>query len=290
MIGELADAVSAAKNHLALHSVLLGLVIAASAIDFLRFRSITFPLVFRWRRAIFWVAGLLLASLAVLALAGGLSADAAVRSALSYLVSASFAIYLFFSGYVWVRRNRWRHGAGPREGLPRQDLLWKAILTGSGADRRRSSLRKRLLLGVGLGLLLTAASYAYMLVYLFIFNSGYAEAVEKAIIRGRPLAAVVLFVLLAPFWEEVLVRWYALNALGRLFRRLPVGRLLAVVFSAAFWAVGHAYIEPVWVKEGQIFCVGLALGWLFPYLGLEGCIAAHLVLNLLAVLPLIVMS
>ena len=55
---------------------------------------------------------------------------------------------------------------------------------------------------------------------------------------------------------------------------------LAVLIPAVIWALGHAYLDPVWVKEGQIFAIGLALGGLFPYLGLEGCIIAHYVLNI----------
>ena len=59
---------------------------------------------------------------------------------------------------------------------------------------------------------------------------------------------------------------------------------VAIVLASAFWATGHiANSDQVGVKLAQIFVVGLVFGWLARRFSVEASIAAHMGINLVAV-------
>lgn len=82
--------------------------------------------------------------------------------------------------------------------------------------------------------------------------------------------------------EELIFRLGIQNLLMRLFNWRGRKYWIAVVLTSLFWTIGHTgVLEPDWVKLLQIFPAGLALGWLFRKHGIECCIAAHLLFNLI---------
>lgn len=98
--------------------------------------------------------------------------------------------------------------------------------------------------------------------------------------------SVLLPIVLAPFFEEVIFRGYILDRTVRFLRGRGQGRgrfdaAAGIVFTSALWAVQHeGVIAPEWVKWAQIFGVGIFLGAARIRLGLEACIALHLIHNL----------
>ena len=82
--------------------------------------------------------------------------------------------------------------------------------------------------------------------------------------------------------EELIFRLGIQNLLVRLFNWQGRQYWIAVVLTSLLWTIGHTgVLEPDWVKLLQIFPAGLALGWLFRKHGIECCIAAHLLFNLI---------
>ncbi|MYH32947.1 MAG: CPBP family intramembrane metalloprotease [Gammaproteobacteria bacterium] len=82
--------------------------------------------------------------------------------------------------------------------------------------------------------------------------------------------------------EELIFRLGIQNLLVRLFDWRGRQYWIAVLLTSLLWTIGHTgVLEPDWVKLLQIFPAGLALGWLFRKHGIECCIAAHLLFNLI---------
>ncbi|MXW21439.1 MAG: CPBP family intramembrane metalloprotease [Gammaproteobacteria bacterium] len=82
--------------------------------------------------------------------------------------------------------------------------------------------------------------------------------------------------------EELIFRLGIQNLLVRLFNWRGRQYWIAVVLTSLLWTIGHTgVLEPDWVKLLQIFPAGLALGWMFRKHGIECCIAAHLLFNLI---------
>ena len=94
--------------------------------------------------------------------------------------------------------------------------------------------------------------------------------------------AVVLLVLVkAAICEEVMFRLFLFSGLLLWAGERPGRLVVAVVFPAALWAMGHAgVIEDDWVKLLQIFLSGLLLAAAYLRLGFRACIYVHLGLNL----------
>ncbi|MCX8036432.1 MAG: CPBP family intramembrane metalloprotease [Candidatus Sumerlaeia bacterium] len=98
---------------------------------------------------------------------------------------------------------------------------------------------------------------------------------------------IPLLILFAPIWEETALRWYLLNRIEGKLAEWPWGRPVAIIGTAALWALGHAAMtDPAWVKMTQIFCVGCVLGARFRSIGLSGCVTVHMAMNLMAFLSL----
>ena len=82
--------------------------------------------------------------------------------------------------------------------------------------------------------------------------------------------------------EELIFRLGIQNLLVRLFNWRGHQYWIAVILTSLLWTIGHTgVLEPDWVKLLQIFPAGLALGWMFRKHGIECCIVAHLLFNLI---------
>ena len=83
------------------------------------------------------------------------------------------------------------------------------------------------------------------------------------------------------FFEEIVFRLGIQSFLARQFRLQGRKYWIAIVLTSALWAIGHAgTMDPEWVKLAQIFPIGIALGALFRKYGVESCILAHGIFNL----------
>ncbi|MDE0128237.1 MAG: CPBP family intramembrane metalloprotease [Gammaproteobacteria bacterium] len=95
-------------------------------------------------------------------------------------------------------------------------------------------------------------------------------------------AASALAVSAMAISEELIFRLGIQNLLVRLFNWQGRQYWIAVLLTTLLWTIGHTgVLEPDWVKLLQIFPAGLALGWMFRKHGIECCIAAHLLFNLI---------
>lgn len=95
-------------------------------------------------------------------------------------------------------------------------------------------------------------------------------------------AASALAVSAMAIAEELIFRLGIQNLLVRLFNWQGRQYWIAVVLTSLLWTIGHTgVLEPDWVKLLQVFPAGLALGWMFRKHGIECCIAAHLLFNLI---------
>ena len=104
----------------------------------------------------------------------------------------------------------------------------------------------------------------------------------KSRISNEPSVLMALVVLEFAFAEEILFRLGIQNYLAKQFRLNGSKYWVAVVLTSAFWSLAHANIlNPEWVKMVQIFPLGIALGFLFKKYGLESCIIAHGIFNLI---------
>lgn len=262
-------------------SILLGVLTVFAIFDAVRFSSATFRVFRQIQTALICLLlSLFLATLIVLFF---LHDPEASRSLIVFGTMHLVWMALFFlAGYTWIRRYRYKHP------YVRQDLLWKRRIEGHYSRRpMRYRVWPRIAGGLAVGLLLAFISSIYFTIYAEIWNPDYIQIAEKEMLQDFPTWLVIFMALIAPITEELMFRWYLLHRLQHLFRKIPFHRMASVMLSAAVWAVGHAYAEPVYVKEIQIITIGVALGWLFPRLGLAGCIAAHLMINIVGLSTLL---
>ncbi len=91
--------------------------------------------------------------------------------------------------------------------------------------------------------------------------------------------------LLAPITEEIVFRLAVQGGAERILSKLGQPIWLAIPIASLIWALGHAgMVEPMGVKEVQIFLVGLIIGTLRLRRGIGAAIIAHFVLNIMAML------
>ncbi len=104
----------------------------------------------------------------------------------------------------------------------------------------------------------------------------------QAGLSDEPSAMLVVVMVAFGFGEEVMFRLGLQNYLA-LRLKLGGGRYaIAVAVTSAVWALGHAnMVSPEWVKLLQMFLIGLPLGYLFRYCGLEACMITHAGFNVL---------
>jgi membrane protease YdiL (CAAX protease family) len=99
---------------------------------------------------------------------------------------------------------------------------------------------------------------------------------------NEPSVLMALILIAFAFGEEILFRLGIQNFLAKQFRLNGNRYWIAVVVTSGIWSLGHANtLNPEWVKMVQIFPLGIALGFLFKRYGLESCIIAHGIFNLI---------
>jgi hypothetical protein len=82
-----------------------------------------------------------------------------------------------------------------------------------------------------------------------------ADTFNSARAAGLLPLLLVAFVLLAPLQEELLFRGFLFRGFAPSFGLWPT-----IALSAALWAITHAQYQ--WFFVGEIFALGIALGWL----------------------------
>lgn len=81
--------------------------------------------------------------------------------------------------------------------------------------------------------------------------------------------------------EEVVFRLGIQNYVAQVFKLRGNNYWIAIVLTAALWSTAHVNtLEPNWAKIAQVFPFGIALGVLSRRYGIETCIAAHGLFNL----------
>jgi len=101
------------------------------------------------------------------------------------------------------------------------------------------------------------------------------EIFEKS---GFAQLSLILSVLSAAIIEETVFRFFLQTELIRYLKIPAVG----IIITSAIWAMGHSgMVIPSGVKELQIFYVGIILGIIRNYWGIEICILLHLLMNIL---------
>ncbi len=104
---------------------------------------------------------------------------------------------------------------------------------------------------------------------------------NPSVLLGLTLPAV----LVAAVSEELLFRGLIQAWLTRWLGGTSRAMVLAVLASSALWALAHwGNTDQPWLKLGQIFLIGLALGALVRRYSVEASIIAHVALNVVSVL------
>jgi membrane protease YdiL (CAAX protease family) len=133
----------------------------------------------------------------------------------------------------------------------------------------------------GEGVMWCVAVLVYSFSWLWVAVEFVGARVSPALLEADlDTAAGVAFslsiLLLAPFIEETAYRSYLFDRI-----RSRWGAGAAIGLTAFLWALMHTgTIDPGWVKYVQILGIGVILGIVRLRLGLEACVAIHLVLNL----------
>jgi hypothetical protein len=93
------------------------------------------------------------------------------------------------------------------------------------------------------------------------------------------LSALVMFEFALS--EEVVFRLGIQSYLAHVFKLRGNNYWIAIILTTTLWSVAHVYtLEPNWAKIAQVFPFGVALGVLFRKYGVETCVAAHGLFNL----------
>jgi len=155
--------------------------------------------------------------------------------------------------------------------------------------------RRHLARGLSRGLLLwvpalVAAAIAYSCALFTLVPVRMSEDVREMLessaisspISAEPSLLAALVMLEFALGEEVAFRLGVQNYIAKLFKLRGNGYWIAIVFTAVFWSVAHInMLEPGWAKVLQVFPLGLALGLLSRRYGIEACILAHGLFNLI---------
>jgi membrane protease YdiL (CAAX protease family) len=141
---------------------------------------------------------------------------------------------------------------------------------------------------VTVAFVLTAWAYSWALFALTSprLNEALIKASEAVPEEATVSAPIIAFgAVLVGVGEEVLFRLGIQNFLAA---RLGLGReryWVAILATTVVWTLLHgATLDPEWVKLVQIFPLGIALGFMYRYLGLEVCMASHALFNLVLAL------
>ncbi len=147
-----------------------------------------------------------------------------------------------------------------------RDYAWDVLLVVAGSVAWSATL-----------FLLTRPHVAEMVRRTFGMEGNLADA-------GRYDAFTVLLVLTFAFGEEIFFRLGIQNFLAKYLRWYGSRYWAAIVLTSLLWTLGHVgVLDPNWVKFAQIFPVGLMLGWLFHRHGVEACMLAHGLFNIIMI-------
>lgn len=191
----------------------------------------------------------------------------------------------------------WKQHFDPVNPLPGEDMTYYDTRTVDPVEytplhftiRHFSTERmKRALVAGAVG----AAAWVVYSCVLFILTSPKSSELVDLLTNGvvvdmsNPVVvgSLVLSVLRASFFEEVLMRVSIQNLLHYWLRRFQSAPLLSIVFTAIIWTMGHGgVLEPEWVKLAQIFPIGVFLGYLYNRHGLESVLITHGLFNVIMV-------
>lgn len=158
-----------------------------------------------------------------------------------------------------------------------EEMGWKMGWKMGGALRG-----KRILATIPLVLIATviAGALTAAIFYVAPFEvSDEAMKMEQQMMSSVP--GVVLMVMGAAFYEELVFRMGFFVFLHRAFRRFDRLGILAAIISSALWALAHSgSVEPMWVKYLQIFPFGILQCVLYRVArGIEAPILTHILFN-----------
>jgi len=94
---------------------------------------------------------------------------------------------------------------------------------------------------------------------------------------------VAFHAFLVSFAEELFHRLFLQAMLLNWLRKVPYGIILSIILTSTIWAISHVgVLESGGIKFVQIFLFGIILGTLMIKKGLESCVVAHMVFNIVA--------
>jgi membrane protease YdiL (CAAX protease family) len=203
-----------------------------------------------------------------------LSSDATlvIRALPDVLLSLALFSLFFASGYLLSRKNRINAFPILRYLRPFSNI----------------SPRRTLMVYWKPALLIIVLINIYSFFVAFLLHPQPPETLDKILpkflrIKQTMPVQFLLLVIGAALYEEILFRLFLQNLVERVAHRVAFKVPAAIVISSAVWAIGHSgMLVPRGTKELQIFGVGLILGYAARKWGLEVCIAAHLALNVCA--------
>jgi len=139
-------------------------------------------------------------------------------------------------------------------------------------------------------LIVTGGSAVYSALLFLLTKPHIAEMVQRAFAvressdAGRYTPFAILLVLAFAFGEEIFFRLGIQNFLAMYLKWQGNRYWAAIAATSLLWTIGHAgVLDPDWVKFAQIFPLGLMLGWLFRRHGVEACILAHGLFNIIMI-------
>jgi len=140
-------------------------------------------------------------------------------------------------------------------------------------------------------LIVAGASVVYSALLFLLTKPRIAEMVQRVFGVGEDAADAgtfapftILLVLTFAFGEEIFFRLGIQNFLARYLNWRGNRYWAAIALTSLLWTVGHAgVLDPDWVKFAQIYPVGLMLGWLFRSHGVEACMLAHGLFNVIMI-------
>jgi hypothetical protein len=98
------------------------------------------------------------------------------------------------------------------------------------------------------------------------------------------IAFVISWAILKALEEEVIFRLGIQNYFGKIFSQYSISYWYAILLTSFIWTIGHiSMVMPVWINIAQMFPIGVLLGWLYWRFGIESCIIARFILNILLI-------
>jgi membrane protease YdiL (CAAX protease family) len=157
----------------------------------------------------------------------------------------------------------------------------------SGTDKIEENLPKQSLFLIHT-LAVTTFSILYSIILFKLTNPEIGESL-RLLLNNEPISQAqvlsphsFLLSLTFAFVEEIVFRLGIQNFLAKHLNWRHTRYWLAITVTSMLWTMGHTgSLDPDWVKFAQVFPLGLLLGWLFRKHGVESCILAHGLSNII---------